>query len=482
MKTRMQPVSNAWGKLPRIVRDVSQELGKKVDLEMHGQDTELDRQVLDLIKDPLTHMVRNSVDHGIESPEERAAKGKPETGKIILNAYHQAGHINIEISDDGKGLSTEKIRQKILEKNLATKEELEEFSTQQIQQFIFHASFSTAEKVTAVSGRGVGMDVVRNNIEKIGGSIEMRSEEHKGTTFTIRIPLTLAIMSSLIVGIGGQRFAVPQLAVSELVLVGRESGYKIEDINDSPVLRLREQLLPLVSLSGLFGIEDPDPDGAKYVVVTKVGAYMFGLVVDDVYEFEEIVVKPLASNLKNISVFSGNTILGDGNVIMILDPVGILKTVGVQDVVDNQIEEGHNIKATTRETLLLLFRAGDETLKAVPVDMVSRLEEIKIRDIEYSKGNQVIQYLDRLMPVFNMDKNKNDSTSRPLIILKHEGKNAGLMVDQIIDVAKYHGEFQDNSNDNVLDSIIINENAADIINAALLANKGVIISEDSVHG
>ncbi len=481
MKTRMQPVGNAWAKLPRIIRDLSHELGKKVDLEMHGQDTELDRQVLDLIKDPLTHMVRNSADHGIELPEERIAKGKNPTGKVVLNAYHQGGHINIEISDDGKGLSTEKIKKKILEKELATPDELEEMTTKQIQQFIFNASFSTAEKVTSVSGRGVGMDVVRSNIEKIGGSIEMRSEEDVGTTFTIRIPLTLAIMSSLIIEVSGQRFAIPQLAVSELVRIGMQTN-DIENINGTPVLRLREQLLPLVCLSDLFGLEEAEDKKSKYIVVTKVGSYMFGLIVDDVYEFEEIVVKPLAKNLKNIAVFSGNTILGDGNVIMILDPVGILKTVGIQDVVESHEEEQTQHTDQGPETLLLLFRAGNNTMKAVPLDMVSRLEEITIDKIEYAKGNQVIQYLDHLMPVFNIDTNAVESKTRPLIILKHEGKNAGLMVDQILDVTKYYGEIDNDSHGNVLGSIIINENAADVINGTSFANQGTLINEETVNG
>ncbi|MCC7046095.1 MAG: chemotaxis protein CheW, partial [Alphaproteobacteria bacterium] len=251
MKTRMQPIGNAWAKLPRIVRDLSHELNKKIELVMLGAETELDRQVLELIRDPLTHMVRNSGDHGIEMPSDRAAAGKPETGTITLNAYHEGGHIIIEIADDGRGLNTAKIKAKAVASGLATEAELEEMSEQQIHMFIFRAGFSTAAQVTAVSGRGVGMDVVRTNIEKIGGTVELRSREGKGTTAVIKIPLTLAIVSALIVECAGERFAIPQMSVLELVRASSTSEHAIENINGAPVMRLRDRLLPLVSLRDL---------------------------------------------------------------------------------------------------------------------------------------------------------------------------------------------------------------------------------------
>jgi two-component system chemotaxis sensor kinase CheA len=475
MKTRMQPVGNAWSKLPRIVRDVSSELGKKIELEMRGQDTELDRQVLDMIKDPLTHMVRNSADHGIETPAERIAKGKPETGKILLNSFHQGGHIIIEISDDGKGLPMDKIRKKLLENNLVTPEQLESLSTQQIQQFIFHAGFSTADKITAVSGRGVGMDVVRSNIEKIGGSIEMKSVEGQGTTFTIKIPLTLAIISSLIVGVSGERFAIPQLTVSELVMVGQNNSSQIEMINNTPVLRLREKLLPLIFVDEFLTLppeQKSDKRHIRYIVVTRGTSITFGLVVDHVFDMEEIVVKPVSENLKSLQIFSGNTILGDGKVIMILDPAGIFKVAGMSDISDasmGQKEEEKIIGNSGAENLLLLFMAGEKTLKAVPLHMVSRLEEVNMEEIEVSDGRNVIQYLGELMPVYNLDEAESDRKKRPLIIFRHEDHNVGLMADKILDITKYYGDLNQEGGGKVLDSIIVNEQATDVINPFVFA-------------
>ena len=328
MKTRMQPIGNAWAKLPRIIRDLSVEMNKKIDLQMIGAETELDRQVLELIKDPLTHMVRNSADHGLEATEDRRRIGKPEVGKIVLNAYHEGGHIIIEIADDGRGLNIARIREKVVASGLASEGETEQMSDQQVAQYIFRAGFSTAEKVTSVSGRGVGMDVVRTNIEKIGGTIELKTQQGKGTSFIIKIPLTLAIVSALIVECGGERFAIPQISVLELVRTTANSEHGIEVINNAPVLRLRDRLLPLVSLRQLLRLGEEDGRTETFIVVTQVGTYTFGIIVDRVFDTEEIVVKPVAPILRHINMFSGNTILGDGSVIMILDPNGIAGSTG----------------------------------------------------------------------------------------------------------------------------------------------------------
>jgi two-component system chemotaxis sensor kinase CheA len=353
MKTRMQPIGNAWAKLPRIVRDLALELNKKIDLQMIGAETELDRQVLELIKDPLTHMVRNSADHGLETTAERVANGKPETGTITLNAFHEGGHIVIEIGDDGGGLKTSRIKEKVLANGLASENEIESMTDQQVHNFIFRAGFSTAQKVTSVSGRGVGMDVVRTNIERIGGTVELQSAEGKGTTFTIKIPLTLAIVSALIIECAGERFAVPQISVLELVLAGKGSVHTIERIQGTPVLRLRNRLLPLVSLREMLKIQEPEQaargdfsEEETFVIVTQVGPSCFGIIVDKVFDTEEIVVKPVSPVLRNISVFSGNTILGDGSVIMILDPNGIAGELGEVTVTDHQEIGGARSKSS----------------------------------------------------------------------------------------------------------------------------------------
>src|SRR3954452_22928957 len=363
MKTRMQPVGNAWQKLPRMVRDLSSELGKSIEFEMVGADTELDRQVLDLIKDPLTHMVRNSADHGLETPTARRAAGKPDTGTIRLSAWHEGGHIIIEVADDGHGLDTDRIKATVLARKLASAAELEKMSEAQIHRFIFMPGFSTAGKVTSVSGRGVGMDVVRSNIDQIGGTIDVRSVPGRGTSFHIKIPLTLAIVAALIVEAGGDRFAIPQLAVVKLVRVRSNSEHRIERIKDAAVLRLRDKLLPLVHLATLLKIGDGDSrveDG--FIVVMQVGSQLFGVVVDSVFHTEEIVVKPMSSKLRNIAMFCGNTILGDGSVIMIIEPNGVAHriggSVGTQPfAADNEQDDKREVEETAAESLLL-FRAG----------------------------------------------------------------------------------------------------------------------------
>lgn len=473
MKTRMQPIGNAWAKLPRIIRDLSIELGKKVDLVMVGQDTELDRQVLEMIKDPLTHMVRNSADHGVEMPADRVKAGKPETGTVTLRAFHEGGHIIIEIADDGKGLATDRIKKKVLENGLATESELAAMTTQQIQQFIFRAGFSTAEKVTSVSGRGVGMDVVRTNIEKIGGSIELKSTEGKGSTFTIKIPLTLAIVSALIVESGKERFAIPQLSVRELVLVSPKSEHKIEMIKGTPVFRLRDKLLPLIPLEDLLQINETSHQNDvsrfhhKYIIVTQVGNYTFGIIVDKVFDTEEIVVKPVAKILKHIELFSGNTILGDGSVIMILDPGGLAKASGDTAVNDTQKSGAQDVDYSDRrtKTSLLLFRAGDDAPKAVPLALVARLEDFDMADIERAGEQYLIQYRERLMPLLPFSPSINmTSGKKPVLVFADRGQSIGLIVDEIIDITEEFLDIQVNSErDGFVGSTIIADHATDII-------------------
>ena len=476
MKTRMQPIGNAWAKLPRIVRDLALELNKKIDLQMIGAETELDRQVLELIKDPLTHMVRNSADHGLETTAERVANGKPETGTITLNAFHEGGHIVIEIGDDGGGLKTSRIKEKLLANGLASENEIESMTDQQVHNFIFRAGFSTAQKVTSVSGRGVGMDVVRTNIERIGGTVELQSAEGKGTTFTIKIPLTLAIVSALIIECAGERFAVPQISVLELVLAGKGSVHTIERIQGTPVLRLRNRLLPLVSLREMLKIQEPEQaargdisEEETFVIVTQVGQSCFGIIVDKVFDTEEIVVKPVSPVLRNISVFSGNTILGDGSVIMILDPNGIAGELGEVTVTDHQEIGGtqQQIASDRDREAMLLFKGGDNIPKAVPLALVARLEEINCESIEYTNGKPLVQYRGRLMPLVPVS-DPIDFTEKkgrmPVLVFTDSGRSMGLVVNEIVDIIEDRLNIEIGSEKpGMFGSAIIGGHATDII-------------------
>lgn len=478
MKTRMQPIGNAWAKLPRIVRDLTVELDKKIDLQMLGADTELDRQVLELIKDPLTHMVRNSADHGIETPAERMASGKPELGTITLNAYHEGGHIIIEIKDDGRGIHVAKLKGKIVEKGLASEAELDNMSDAQIQKFIFHPGFSTAEKVTSVSGRGVGMDVVRSNIEKIGGTIDMVSIEGKGSTFQIKIPLTLAIVAGLIVKAKEERYAIPQISVLELVRASQNSEHKIETIKDTPVLRLRNRLLPLVYLNEVLGFSTRDEIDARenvddFIVVTQVGAFTFGIVVDQVFDTEEIVVKPVAPILKELDIYSGNTILGDGSVIMILDPNGIASQAnsGISDHEreEEAAEETVRKSVGTEKESMLVFRAGSENPKAVPLALVARLEEIEIDTIEVSDGKHMVQYRGALMPLIMAHPDMEFQTEgrQPVLVFTDREYTMGLAVDAILDIVEDEMEIKLASDKpGVVGSAIISGKASEVIDVA----------------
>lgn len=495
MKTRMQPIGIAWNKLPRIVRDLSHELGKRIDLVMRGAETELDRQVLELIKDPLTHMVRNSGDHGLETPAERRAAGKPENGRITLNAFHEGGHIVVEINDDGRGLPVDKIRAKALSKGLASDAELAAMSDDAIQRFIFHPGFSTAAAVTAVSGRGVGMDVVKTNIEKIGGTIELKSRPGAGTLFTIKIPLTLAIVAALIVESRGERFAIPQISVVELVraragsdiLAGEaQSESVIERINDTPVLRLRERLLPLVNLDRLLGLQPASSetvatatDTASTIVVAQVGAAQLGLIVDRVFDTEEIVVKPVAPVLRHIGMFSGNTILGDGSVIMILDPNGIARASGVADSSEDResarLPTISSVAADTERVAMLLFRAGDLGLKAVPLSLVARLEQLPRTRIEFASGQPVTQYRGRLMRLLPMGGEIDPAREEvPVLVFTDHATNGGserrmgLVVDEIVDVVedRLHIELA-HARDGILGTAVVAGRATDVIDTSV---------------
>ena len=477
MKTRMQPIGNAWAKLPRLIRDLSHDLGKKIELEMVGAETELDRQVLELIKDPLTHMIRNSADHGIEMPADRVAAGKPETGRVRLNAYHEGGHIIIEIADDGKGLPLDKIKAKAIAQGLATETDVASMSEQQILQFVFRAGFSTSQQVSNVSGRGVGMDVVRTNIEKIGGTVEMKSKAGRGCTFIIKIPLTLAIVNALIVECANERFAIPQISVVELVRAGGQSEHAVEHIHGTPVLRLRDRLLPLVSLRSLLKLGDADDSAtSQFVVVAQVGTYTLGIIVDRVFDTEEIVVKPVAPILRNIDMFSGNTILGDGTVIMILDPNGIAAATGELSIADSaDVHTSTAAQAYHDDSMaLLVFRAGGGAPKAVPLALVARLEDIEEQNIEISNGQYVVQYRGKLMPLIpfdasfmlGLDEEAGAARRWPVLVFADGDQSMGLIVDEIVDIVEERMKVEHSGEGNgLLGSAIIASKATDVIDA-----------------
>ncbi|AWB25402.1 hybrid sensor histidine kinase/response regulator [Methylobacterium currus] len=472
MKTRMQPIGSAWQKLPRVVRDLSSELGKKIDLVMQGAETELDRQVLEVIKDPLTHMVRNSADHGIESGAERKSAGKPEKGTIRLNAFHEGGTITIEIADDGKGLDLQAIRRKAVERGVATEAEVERMTDAQVAKFIFHAGFSTAKAVTSVSGRGVGMDVVKTNIELIGGTIDIQTQLGRGTTFTIKIPLTLAIVAALIVSAREHRFAIPQVSVLELVRVQPGTDHAVERINGSPVLRLRDRLLPIVPVAKMLGLDAPDAPASSdegFVVVSQVGRQRFGILVDGVFHTEEIVVKPMSTKLRHIPLFSGNTILGDGAVVLIIDPNGVARMVGsgTASGQPGEVEaeaEGEETGADQAVTLLV-FKGGGDALKAVPLSLVTRLEEIDAAKIEWVGGRPLIQYRGRLMPLVPADpaQGMKREGAQALVVFSDGERSMGLVVDEIVDIV-----------DEVLDVELVTERS-DLIGSAVVRNRATEI-------
>jgi two-component system, chemotaxis family, sensor kinase CheA len=449
-KTRMQPIGNAWQKLPRLVRDLCQSSGKQVRLEMFGADTELDRQILQAVCDPLTHMVRNSADHGIERPEERRAAGKPEYGTVVLEAFHEGGHIVIEIRDDGKGLDADAIRRRAVERGLVRQEAVASLTDSQVFRFVFEPGFSTAEKVTSVSGRGVGMDVVRSNIEGIGGTVELISAVGRGTTVRVKIPLTLAILSALIVGTGALSFAVPQIGVVELVGLGDGNRSLVEVVNGSSFFRFRDSLLPLIRLGDVFNLPKSGSDAC--IVVCHVGDYRFGLVVDEIYDTQEIVVKPLGRMVKGVRYYSGTTILGDGRVIMILDVPGIsaltLGGVSPEEASDQLTVEVQKEEGVEEDTMsVVVFSSGTSTRQAVPLALVSRLEKIPTERIESADGRWMVQYRGSLLPLVPASEHidMRADGGQPVIVFSDGTRSMGLAVQEITDILDDRLDIQTHS-------------------------------------
>jgi two-component system chemotaxis sensor kinase CheA len=457
MKTRMQPIGNIWGKFPRVVRDLAISCEKQVRLEMEGEQTELDKTLIEAIKDPLTHLVRNSVDHGIETPDQRALANKPREGCLRLRAFHEGGQVNIEVSDDGAGLDPARIRLKAIERGMTTPDQAARMGERELLRLIFLPGFSTAAKVTNVSGRGVGMDVVLTNIERIGGTIELMSQPGSGTTIMIKIPLTLAIIRGVIVTSGGNRYVIPQSSVLRLIrLEGAEATRAVELIHGAPVYRLRGKLLPLVYLAEALR-ESPSEDDAVTIVVLKADERQFGLVVHAVQDTEEIVVKALGKHLKGTAVFAGATIMGDGLVALILDIVGLAKRARV--MTEGQ-ERGRQELATVAASsegakqTLLLFRSPGDGRMAIPLSRVARLEEFPLSLVERAGDERLVQYRGEIMPVLDLKSVlvERRSASRisdaeaavtgassetiQVVVCSHEGGHVGLIVEQIIDIVE----------------------------------------------
>ncbi len=475
MKTRLQPISNAWAKIPRLVRDLAHDTGKQIELEMIGEETELDRQVIESIKDPLTHMIRNSADHGLESPEDRLRANKPEIGKITLKAFHAGGLVIVEIADNGRGLPIEKIKEKALKNGIVTQDVLQTMTESQVFQFIFSSGFSTAEKVTNISGRGVGMDVVRSNIEKIGGTVEVKSVAGKGSTFTIKIPLTVAIVSVLIAEIDGYRFAIQQLSILELVKLSNACESKVEYLYDKPVLRLRNKLIPLINLREFLGMKQEldlmvEGDFNKsHIIVLQVGVEVIGLIVDKVHDIQEIVVKPVPSLLKHIPIYAGNTILGDGSVIMILDPNGLVTSLGDKHNTESLNEAfaiEHTIHDVHQRDVFLVFYAGDETPKAIALSALTRLETIAMEKIEFSDNKAFIQYRGNLIPLINLSGSSDfpNEGIKPTFILSNAQHTMGVIIDEIVDILEEEMDVQMKSiTPGKLGTIVLRNHATDII-------------------
>ena len=495
MKTRMQPIGNIWGQFPRTVRDVALGCSKEVAIEMEGKETELDKTIIEAIKDPLTHLVRNSVDHGIELPKDRVKAGKDRTGRLILRAFHEGGQVHIEITDDGAGLNAERIRKKAVERALINPEQAARMTEREIFNLIFLPGFSTAEKVTNVSGRGVGMDMVKTNVEKIGGTVDVESTAGRGTTVRVKIPLTLAIIPALVVTCSGDRYAIPQVNLLELVRLGTEEvGRSIELVHGSPVYRLRGQLLPLVYLDRelkLAGGGSPrtEQNGAVNIVVLQADGRQFGLVVDQINDTEEIVVKPLRKQLKTLKVFAGSSIMGDGKVALILDVLGLARYASVVTETRERALTGNVTEAAVaseKQTFLLFAGPGDSRM-AIPLSTLARLEEFPVAQVEMSGRQWVTQYRGQILPLVRLNvvleerRHKLqalqapptlDSSAIQVLVLRHDLRSFGLVVERILDIVEDRADVRSAATRAcVLYSVLIGDRVTELLDIpAILRN------------
>jgi two-component system chemotaxis sensor kinase CheA len=479
MKTRMQPIGQVWSKMPRIVRDLAVQLGREVDLRMEGHETELDRSLLEALKGPLTHLVRNALDHGIERPDVRAAAGKPAQGRLLLRAFHESGQVVIEISDDGAGIDPDRIAAVAIERGLITRERAARMEPREIVNLIFRPGFSTAAEVTNVSGRGVGMDVVRTNIERIGGTVDLQSQAGQGTTCRVRIPLTLAIIPALVVGQQGETYAIPQANLVELVrLEGEDLERSVEVLAGAPVLRLRGHLLPLVTLAEVLGRPRPEAD-ALTVVVVQADGQRFGLCVEEVHDTQEIVVKPIGRQLKSLPTYAGATIMGDGRVALILDVPGIAHAQGIGQVAEAETEAQADESAES--TALLVLEVSNGRRAALPLREVSRLEEFDVARIERAGNAEAVQYRDGILPLvrltsaIGLDETVREDDQVSVVVHESEDRRVGIVIDRVLDVvdaAIVRSEVGRRAG--VLGSAVIQDRVTDLVDLdAVVALTGV---------
>ncbi|WP_296606989.1 chemotaxis protein CheA [Nocardioides sp.] len=491
MKTRMQPIDHLWSKLPRVVRDLGAACGKNVTLAMVGRETELDRSLLESVKDPLTHLVRNAVDHGLETPEGRRAAGKPAEGVLTLRAYHEGGQVVVEVCDDGAGIDADRIAEKALASGVRTSAQLAQMSSADILQLIFLPGFSTAQSVTNVSGRGVGMDVVKTNIESIGGTIEVESVMGRGTTCRLRIPLTLAIVPALTVECAGDRYAIPQVSLLELVALDADrAASAVEDVNGASVYRLRGALLPLVRLTDVLGVESERSDGHVLIAVLQAEGKRFGLVIDRVLNTEEIVVKPLTSRLKSLGTYSGATILGDGRVALILDVQALARRALTAEALERGAGEStaKEQRSSGEHLRMLVAGIGGGRRVAIPLSSVTRLENVAASSVEVVGSREVVQYRGAILPLLRLDRHLGTMSERAgddlvVVVYSAGSRSVAIVVDEIIDIVDEETEVHSDIDDHgLVGSTLIRDRIVEVLDvrAAILAADPKFYSDPEV--
>jgi two-component system chemotaxis sensor kinase CheA len=483
MKTRMQPIDHIWSKLPRVVRDLGMQLKKSIRLEMEGRETELDKTLLEAVKDPLTHLVRNSVDHGIEAADARKAAGKPAEGVLTLRARHESGQVVVEVADDGAGIDPVKLGNKAVERGLVTVAQLDRMSPADILQLIFLPGFSTAAAVTNVSGRGVGMDVVKTNIESIGGTIEVESEAGRGTVCRLRIPLTLAIVPALTIECAGDRYAIPQISLQELVSLDAEKAANaVEEVGGAQVYRLRGELLPLVRLTDVLGLTSERHDGHVVIAVLRSEGRRFGLVVDRVINTEEIVVKAVGGQMKAIGLYSGATVLGDGTVALILDVQALARRALRTETTERSQEAARDAAAaaasseTDRQRMLLAAIGGGRRV-AIPLDTVTRLEQVRTDAVEKVGNREVVQYRGAILPMVRLDRHlgaygETDREVLEVIVYSDHGRSVAIVVEEILDIVDGEAAVRSDIDDlGLLGSAVLGDKVTELLDvrAAILA-------------